>query len=59
MTAEAPTSAPRMIDSPDEAPATELQAHGAAAPMDSPFVAAIANGLAKSGWRVVRFESPT
>jgi predicted alpha/beta-hydrolase family hydrolase len=26
--------------------------------MDSPFMAAIASGLAESGWRVVRFEFP-
>ncbi len=58
MTAEAPTSAPRLIDGPDAAPATVLLAHGAGAPMDSPFMAAIASGLAESGWRVVRFEFP-
>ncbi len=58
MTAEAPTAAPRLIDGPDAAPATVLMAHGAGAPMDSPFMAAIASGLAESGWRVVRFEFP-
>ena len=56
MTAETPTSAPRLIDGPDTAPATVLLAHGAGAPMDSPFMAAIAAGLAAAGWRVVRFE---
>jgi predicted alpha/beta-hydrolase family hydrolase len=45
-----------MIDGPDAAPATVLLAHGAGAPMDSPFMASIAGGLAESGWRVVRFE---
>ncbi len=55
---EAPTSAPRLIDGPDAAPATVLLAHGAGAPMDSPFMAAIAAGLAAAGWRVVRFEFP-
>ena len=45
-----------MIDGPDDAPATVLLAHGAGAPMDSPFMAAIDSGLAASGWRVVRFE---
>jgi uncharacterized protein len=50
--------APRLIDGPTEAPATVLLAHGAGAPMDSPFMAAIASGLAESGWRVVRFEFP-
>ena len=58
MTAEAPISAPRLIDGPDAAPATVLLAHGAGAPMDSPFMAAIASGLAQQGWRVVRFEFP-
>lgn len=56
MTTEAPASAPRLIDGPDESPATMLLAHGAGAPMDSPFMAAIAGGLAETGWRVVRFE---
>ncbi len=56
MTAETPTSAPRLLDGPDTAPATVLLAHGAGAPMDSPFMAAIAAGLAAAGWRVVRFE---
>lgn len=56
MTAEAASSAPRLIDGADSAPATVLLAHGAGAPMDSTFMAAIASGLAASGWRVVRFE---
>ncbi|WP_255095058.1 alpha/beta fold hydrolase [Synechococcus sp. J7-Johnson] len=47
-----------MIDGPDAAPATLLLAHGAGAPMDSPFMAAIVSGLAQQGWRVVRFEFP-
>ncbi len=58
MTAESPTPAPRLIDGPDAAPAMVLLAHGAGAPMDSPFMAAIAGGLAQAGWRVVRFEFP-
>jgi predicted alpha/beta-hydrolase family hydrolase len=45
-----------LIDGPDAAPASLLLAHGAGAPMDSPFMAAIASGLAQQGWRVVRFE---
>jgi predicted alpha/beta-hydrolase family hydrolase len=49
---------PRLIDGADAAPATVLLAHGAGAPMDSPFMAAIASGLAELGWRVVRFEFP-
>ena len=48
--------APRLFDGPDDAPATVLLAHGAGAPMDSPFMAAIASGLGLKGWRVVRFE---
>ena len=51
-------STPRLIDGPDDAPATVLLAHGAGAPMDSPFMASIAGGLAEKGWRVVRFEFP-
>jgi len=50
--------APRLIDGVATAPATLLLAHGAGAPMDSPFMAAIATGLAQRGWRVVRFEFP-
>ena len=49
---------PRLFDGPDNAPATVLLAHGAGAPMDSPFMAAIATGLAERGWRVLRFEFP-
>lgn len=58
MTATAPPTPPQLIDGPDHAPATVLLAHGAGAPMDSPFMAAIAGGLAERGWRVVRFEFP-
>jgi len=53
-----PSTTPRLIDGSDAAPATVLLAHGAGAPMDSPFMAAIARGLAELGWRVVRFEFP-
>ncbi len=56
MTLEAIPPAPRMLDGPEDAPATVLLAHGAGAPMDSPFMAAIASGLGLKGWRVVRFE---
>ena len=51
-----PTSV--LIDGPGDASATLLLAHGAGAPMDSPFMTAIATGLAEHGWRVVRFEFP-
>ena len=58
MTTNATPSTPRLIDGPDDAPATVLLAHGAGAPMDSPFMAAIGGGLAEKGWCVVRFEFP-
>lgn len=41
-----------------DAPLTLLLAHGAGAGMDSPFLEAMATGLAARGWRVVRFEFP-
>lgn len=49
---------PLLIDGPSETPARVLLAHGAGAPMDTAFMASIANGLASRGWRVVRFEFP-
>ena len=58
MTLEAAPPVPRLIDGPVDAPAAVLLAHGAGAPMDSPFMAAIAMGLADKGWRMVRFEFP-
>jgi predicted alpha/beta-hydrolase family hydrolase len=54
----AAADSPRLIEGPADAPATLLLAHGAGAPMDRPFMAAIASGLAALGWRVVRFEFP-
>ena len=51
-----PAPAPRLFDGPGDAPATLLLAHGAGAPMDTPFMAAIASGLGLKGWRVVLFE---
>jgi predicted alpha/beta-hydrolase family hydrolase len=45
-------------DGPAEAPLTVALAHGAGAPMDSPFMAAFAQGIATRGFRVVRFEFP-
>lgn len=53
-----PLDAPCLLDGPDAAPATLLLAHGAGAPMDSPFMNTIATGLAGQGWRVLRFEFP-
>jgi uncharacterized protein len=37
---------------------TIVLAHGAGAPMDSPYMATMARGLAERGLRVVRFEFP-
>jgi predicted alpha/beta-hydrolase family hydrolase len=47
-----------LIDGPDHTGATLVLAHGAGASMDSPFMAAMAAGLADRGWRVARFEFP-
>lgn len=47
-----------LIDGPADAPLRLLLAHGAGAPMDSPFMAAVATGLAQRGWQVLRFEFP-
>jgi len=56
MAAEMPEPSPRLVDGPADAAAAVLLAHGAGAGMASPFLAAIAGGLAQRGWRVVRFE---
>jgi predicted alpha/beta-hydrolase family hydrolase len=45
-------------EGPIGAPLTVAFAHGAGAPMDSPFMAFFACGLVNAGWRVVRFEFP-
>ncbi len=45
-----------MTDGPETAPATIILGHGAGAPMDSPFMTAIAQRLSNQGLRVVRFE---
>jgi predicted alpha/beta-hydrolase family hydrolase len=47
-----------LFDGPAEAPLTIALAHGAGAPMDSPFMAFFAEGLARYGYRVARFEFP-
>ena len=47
-----------LIDGPSRARATVILAHGAGAPMDSPFMEYFANGLSKKKLRVVRFEFP-
>ncbi len=43
---------------PANAATTIALAHGAGAPMDTPFMATFADGLAGRGFRVVRFEFP-
>lgn len=47
-----------LFDGPVDAPLTIAVAHGAGAPMDSPFMAFFAEGLASHGYRVARFEFP-
>ncbi len=47
-----------LVDGPARAPLTLVLAHGAGAPMDSPFMNAVASGVAKEGFRVLRFEFP-
>ena len=46
-----------ILDGPAGGPAIVL-AHGAGAPMDSPFMETMARGLAAGGARVARFELP-
>jgi uncharacterized protein len=47
-----------LVDGPAQAPLTLVLAHGAGAPMDSPFMKSVAAGIAKEGFRVLRFEFP-
>lgn len=48
-----------LFDGPDDAPTTVVLAHGAGAPMNTPFMNSVARGLAAGGdVRVVRFEFP-
>ena len=47
-----------IVDGAADARDTFLFAHGAGGPMDSPFMARVARGLAERGIRVVRFEFP-
>ena len=52
-------AAPRFLfDGPLGARLTVVLVHGAGAPMDSPFMAAFADGLGALGHRVARFEFP-
>lgn len=47
-----------LIDGDANAATTVVLAHGAGAPMDTPFMDAFARGLVVAGLRVVRFEFP-
>jgi uncharacterized protein len=47
-----------LFDGDAGAPLTIALAHGAGAPMDSPFMAFFAKGLASHGYHVARFEFP-
>jgi uncharacterized protein len=47
-----------IIDGPKAAAKSFLFAHGAGAPMDSLFMQRVAEGVAASGVRVIRFEFP-
>jgi predicted alpha/beta-hydrolase family hydrolase len=47
-----------LFDGPEDALATVVLAHGAGAPMDSPFMETFARGIAGAGFRVARFEFP-
>lgn len=53
------TTAPELLRTgPADAEKVLVLAHGAGAPMDSPFMATMADGLAERGISVVRFEFP-
>ena len=47
-----------LFNGPKTAAITLVLAHGAGGPMDSPFMETIAEGVAKAGIRVARFEFP-
>ena len=47
-----------LFNGPPSAAITLVLAHGAGGPMDSPFIETIAQGVAKAGLRVARFEFP-
>jgi uncharacterized protein len=47
-----------LINGPKTATRSFLFAHGAGAPMDSPFMQTVAEGVAAGGIRVIRFEFP-
>lgn len=47
-----------LFDGPTDAALTVVLAHGAGAPMNTPFLNTVARGLAADGVRVARFEFP-
>jgi uncharacterized protein len=47
-----------LFNGPKTAAITLVLAHGAGGPMDSPFMETIAEGIARTGVRVARFEFP-
>lgn len=47
-----------IVDGPEDADLTLALAHGAGAPMDSPFMNAVSSGVAAGGFRAARFEFP-
>jgi predicted alpha/beta-hydrolase family hydrolase len=47
-----------LFDGPEGASDVVVLAHGAGAPMDSPFFNRVARGLGERGFRVARFEFP-
>ena len=47
-----------LFNGPGDTSCTVVLAHGAGAPMDSPFMEHVACGLATMGLRVARFEFP-
>jgi predicted alpha/beta-hydrolase family hydrolase len=47
-----------LFDGPNDAALAVVLAHGAGAPMNTPFLSSVARGLAADGFRVARFEFP-
>ena len=47
-----------LFDGPENARLTVVLAHGAGAPMNTPFLNTVSRGLAADGYRVARFEFP-
>ena len=56
MTGSGPFPTGFLADGPPDAAATIMLAHGAGAPMDTPWMNAIAGAIAARGLRVIRFE---